>query len=184
MDKQEEQFIRRINAKEEEGFKELFEKYYRYLVIAARRYVETRDEAEDIVQDAIFNLWQSQKTFNSSINLQQYLYTSVKNGCLHHLKRKHIRQNFTDHILHTTALTEENDSEYEIMYEEIQRRVHQEIDKLPEKCKKIFKEHLAGKKNEEIAELFQISVNTVKNQKKNAMRILRKTWAILITSFF
>ena len=35
MDKQEEQFIRRINAKEEEGFKELFEKYYRYLVIAA-----------------------------------------------------------------------------------------------------------------------------------------------------
>ena len=174
MDKQEEQFIRRINAKEEEGFKELFEKYYRYLVIAARRYVETRDEAEDIVQDAIFNWWQSQKTFNSSINLQQYLYTSVKNGCLHHLKRKHIRQNFTDHILHTTALTEENDSEYEIMYEEIQRRVHQEIDKLPEKCKKIFKEHLAGKKNEEIAELFQISVNTVKNQKKNAMRILRK----------
>lgn len=37
MDKQEEQFIRRINAKEEEGFKELFEKYYRYLVIAAPR---------------------------------------------------------------------------------------------------------------------------------------------------
>lgn len=61
MDKQEEQFIRRINAKEEEGFKELFEKYYRYLVIAARRYVETRDEAEDIVQDAIFNLMQRKK---------------------------------------------------------------------------------------------------------------------------
>ena len=93
---------------------------------------------------------------------------------MHHLNRNHITHNFTDLILHPPALTQQNDSEYEIMYEEIQRRVHQEIDKLPEKCKKIFKEHLAGKKNEEIAELFQISVNTVKNQKKNAMRILRK----------
>ena len=112
--------------------------------------------------------------FSYLVLLQQMCHDYCNSCCLHHLKRKHIRQNFTDHILHTTALTEENDSEYEIMYEEIQRRVHQEIDKLPEKCKKIFKEHLAGKKNEEIAELFQISVNTVKNQKKNAMRILRK----------
>ncbi len=174
MDKQEEQFIRRVNAKEEEGFKELFQKYYRYLVVAACRYIQDPDDAEDVVQDAIFNLWQTQKTFNSSLNLQQYLYISVRNGCLHHLKRKHIKQNFTDHILRTIVEIEDDNSEYEIMYQEICRRVHREIDKLPEGCKKIFKGHLAGKKNEEIAELFQISVNTVKNQKKNAIRILRR----------
>lgn len=86
------------------------------------------------------------KNFQFINQFEQYLYTSVKNGCLHHLKRKHIRQNFTDHILHTTALTEENDSEYEIMYEEIQRRVHQEIGKLPESVKNIQGTPCPGKR--------------------------------------
>lgn len=174
MDEQEEQFIRRINAKEEEGFKELFQRYYRYLVVVARRFIHDPDDAEDIVQDTIFNLWQTTKTFNSSPGLQQYLYNSVKNGCLRHLKRKHTEQHFTDYILHTTPEAEEDNSEYETMYQEIYRRVHQEINKLPEGCKKIFKEHLTGKKNEEIAALFHLSVETVKNQKKNALRILRE----------
>ena len=79
MDEQEEEFIRRINNKEEKGYRELFKRYYRYLVVVARRYIQDPDDAEDMVQDALLNLWQSTKQFNSTYGLQQYLYTAVKN---------------------------------------------------------------------------------------------------------
>ena len=35
MDEKERQFIKRINDKEEEGYRELFRRYYRYLVVVA-----------------------------------------------------------------------------------------------------------------------------------------------------
>lgn len=172
MDEQEEEFIRRINNKEEKGYRELFKRYYRYLVVVARRYIQDPDDAEDIVQDALLNLWQSTKQFNSTYGLQQYLYTAVKNGCLRHLQRKRSEQQYCEEMRLTATEAEENIEDYEHMREEIRRRVHQAIDELPEGCRKILREHLAGKKNEEIAALFQLSIETVKNQKKNAMRLL------------
>ena len=83
------------------------------------------------------------------------------------------RKAVVEEALRTTTEADEDTREYEMMYEEICRRVHEAIDALPEGCRKIFREHLAGKKNEEIAALFRLSVDTVKNQKKNALRILR-----------
>lgn len=173
MDEKEELFISQVNAKKEEGYRELFRRYYRYLVVVARRYVRDPDDAEDVTQDALLGLWQSAKTFDSVLALQQYLYVSVKNGCLLYLNRKRKERRFVEEALRTTTEADEDTCEYEMMYEEICRRVHEAIDALPEGCRKIFREHLAGKKNEEIAALFRLSVDTVKNQKKNALRILR-----------
>ena len=173
MDEKERQFIKRINDKEEEGYRELFRRYYRYLVVVAHRYTQNVDDAEDITQDAIFNLWQSPRTFDSLYGLQHYLYTSVKNGGLRYLDRKRMEQRFADYMLSTSSEEDEDTKEYELMREEIYRLVHEAIDALPEGCRKIFREHLAGKKNEEIAKMFRLSVDTVKNQKKNALRLLR-----------
>ena len=53
--------------------------------------------------------------------------------------------------------------------------LHQEIEKLPTQCKKIFKlnrfEHL---KYKEIAVLLRLSERTVENHIANALRVLRK----------
>lgn len=60
------------------------------------------------------------------------------------------------------------------MREEIYRRIYRVVEELPEGCRKIFEQHLKGRKNEEIAALLNISVETVKSQKKKAVRILRE----------
>ena len=47
------------------------------------------------------------------------------------------------------------------------------IDRLPERCREIFLLHLDGLSNEEIAKQLNLSVLTVKTQKRNAMKVLR-----------
>ena len=48
------------------------------------------------------------------------------------------------------------------------------IDQLPERCREIFLMHLDGLSNEEIANQLDLSILTVKTQKKKAMKILRE----------
>jgi len=61
-----------------------------------------------------------------------------------------------------------------IYEQEIYRQVFAAIEELPPRCKKVFEMHLQGKKNSEIASLLNLSIETVKTQKKRAMRHLRK----------
>ena len=83
------------------------------------------------------------------------------------VEKKYI--NYT--LIHTEA--SENDDQNEIE-EEVYRLLFLAINELPEKCKEVFELHLAGKKNEEIASLLQISILTVKSQEQKATHILKE----------
>jgi RNA polymerase sigma-70 factor (ECF subfamily) len=54
------------------------------------------------------------------------------------------------------------------------QRIYEEIEKLPKKCRQVFKlAYMDGLGNEEIANLLNITYQTVKNQKVRALKILR-----------
>ena len=69
---------------------------------------------------------------------------------------------------------EEDDEDYRVMREEMYRELHRAVDELPDRCRAVFELHLQRKKNEEIAQLLKLSVETVKTQKKKAMHTLRE----------
>ena len=60
-------------------------------------------------------------------------------------------------------MEEEGGFEDTVIEEEVHRIVAQEIEKLPEEQRKVVYFHMEGKNNFEIAEIMQISVNTVKH---------------------
>lgn len=169
----EKEFIERINAKQLDAYRELFQLFYRYLVLFAVRYVQLQEPAEDIVQEVFVGLWKGNKKWNSLHGFRAFLYESVKNGCLNYLKHKKQEQRYVAYALETGEIQEETEN-YALMREEIYRRMYRIVEELPEGCRKVFEQHLSGKKNDEIAQLFHISVETVKAQKKKAVRILRE----------
>ena len=61
--------------------------------------------------------------------------------------------------------------------EEIYRQLFLAIDKLPPRQREVFLLCMEGKKNKEIAELLQISAETVKMQKRRAISRLREQLA-------
>lgn len=71
-------------------------------------------------------------------------------------------------------MEEEGGFEDTVLEEEVHRIVAQEIEKLPEEQRKVVYFHMEGKNNLEIAEIMQISVNTVKTHKARARKTLKK----------
>ena len=174
MEQKEMEFIERINAKQRDVFRELFRMFYRYLVLYAMRYVQLQEPAEDIVQDVFVGLWKGKREYNSFHGFRAFLYESVKNGCLNYLNHRKLEQRYVAYTLDMEREEQEDSENYELMREEIYRRIYRVVEELPEGCRKVFEQHLNGKKNEEIAGLLNISVETVKSQKKKAVRMLRE----------
>lgn len=167
-----EHFIKKINRREAEAFKILFRNFYTPLVVHAIHYVEEQTVAEDIVQGLITDLWEDPGTYRSFPAFRSFLYQSVKNRCINHLRHQQVERKYISYTLQH-AETFEGDEQREIE-EEVYRILFQAIDELPERCKEVFELHLAGKKNEEIAGLLQISILTVKSQKQKALHILKE----------
>ena len=160
----EQDFIRRINIKEETAFHDLFLKFRNYLVLFAMRRVDQLDAAEDIVQETFITVWENKKIYNSYQGLKAYLYELVQNKCTNYLKHKQVEDKYVSYVKTTGEETEE----------EIYRELYMAVRELPEKCQKVFELHLEGKKNDEIAEILGISVLTVKSHKQNAIHILKE----------
>lgn len=171
MNREEKEFIQRINVKEDEAFHELFARFRNYLVVFAMRYVGQLDVAEDIVQDTFISVYESKMTYSSYQGFKAYLYELVSNKAKNHLKHRDVQEKYISYVKGTK---EEMEEEYDLMQEEIYRELYLAIRKLPEKCRKVFELHLEGKKNDEIAEILDISILTVKSHKQNALHFLKE----------
>lgn len=166
-----EEFIEQINGKHIAAFRELFSVFYRYLVLYAMRYVRQQEVAEDVVQEVFVAIWESDKEYNSYRGFRAFLYDSVKNKCLNHLKHEEVERRHAEIMMQEQ---EEDDEDYRLMREEMYRELHRVVALLPDRCRAVFELHLEGKKNEEIAQALALSVETVKTQKKKAMHFLRE----------
>ena len=170
----EQDFVHRINVKEEAAFHDLFTRFRNYLVLFAMRRIDQFDAAEDIVQEVFIYLWtnrDNKKIYNSYQGLKAYLYELVQNKCTNYLKHKQVEDRYVSYVK-TTG--EETEGDYNLMQEEIYRELYMAVRELPEKCQRVFELHLEGKKNDEIAEILGISVLTVKSHKQNAIHILKE----------
>lgn len=124
------------------------------------------------MQDVFLKLWENGSDTKIHTNLKAYLYTSVKNTCINFLKRENLFSSFGEDDL--------ADGGYKSAYEnfehsEIQRQINRAINKLPDKCRRIFMmckyDNLSYA---EIAAIQNISINTVKTQLKRAVKTLAK----------
>lgn len=167
-----EHFMRQINSKQPEAFREVFNEFYNSLVYFAVRYVERVEIAEDLVQELFAGLWESKTVHTSYNGFKTFLYTSVKHACLDYLKHKNVEGKYISYMLEHPESEEELAAK--ITEEEIYRLFLKILEELPERRKIVFKLHLQGKKNEEIARLLRVSVETVKTAKKEAVRYFKK----------
>lgn len=153
-------------------FHELYREFYWALVRFAMKYLGDRDMAEDTVQELFVAVWERNESYLSYDRLRNFLYISVRNTCLDTLKHRAVEEKYARHFEKTEdGMVSETE---EIIEEEVLRLLFQIVNELPPRCKEIFLLHMDGRKNEEIANTLQIALDTVKNQKKKAMKILRE----------
>ena len=151
----------------------LYDRYYRALVSYGCQFVEN-EVAEDIVQELFSVLWERRPLFNSISQFSTYLYNTVHNSALNHLRHQTVRNNYRQSIIDNLLEFMLVDDTSDIFNkEEIYRQLFAAIDELPPRQKEVFLLCMEGKKNKEIAEQLDISAETVKVQKRRAIAQLR-----------
>lgn len=164
--------IKHIKKGERKAFKEVFDAYFHALSAFGYKFVPDPPAVEDMVQEAFISFWQKRQDFDHLATLKSFLYTSVRNKCLNHLKHQAVRKK------HEADLVFELESDHSfsrhVIEEDTFNQLLAEIRLLPESAREIMILAFNGLKNQEIADELDISINTVKTQKKIAYSKLKQ----------
>ncbi len=168
MTDKEEQILKLIGDGNHEGLKCLFDSYYKPLCIFAMNFLDSFEEAEDVVQDTFVNFWELFRHRRFEGSLRAYLFSSVQYACVREVKKK-TRYHFEplESVINYESYAEEDfTGEYQ--------RLYCELSNLPEQCHKVFELIvLQEMKYKDVAETLGISVNTVKTHFARALKQLR-----------
>ena len=154
------------------AFRYLYDKYTATLRYFASRYLEDDAVIEDVVQDAFLNLWEKRGTFQAENAVKAYLYKVVRCLSVDAIRRRRVIDRYNDY-----AIREEEDQEFfleNILESEVFLLVQSVFDELSPACREVYQLSLNGKSHEEIAQLMNISINTVKKHKNNANHYMRE----------
>jgi len=166
------ELLRLVSNGDQTAFRQLYAFFYKRLFHFALALVKTRESAEEIVEDVFVRIWQKKEDLSAIRNVRVYLYTATKNSSLNYLSQK-ARQSITepfDHIhvgLNDSAVTPEQI----LITAEIHQKIQKAVEALPPRCKMIFKlVREDGLRYKEIAEILNISINTIDAQMAIAVK--------------
>lgn len=154
------------------GLETLFHRFQPVLVGYARQFVHSAEDAREVVQDVFMAVWNNRENLQLDESLKAYLFTATRNKCYNHLRKRRLDTVEMNEM--TPEAFEDQSIEGKLQTEELKALIYDEINALPERCRKIFllsrEEDLT---NREIAERLEVSVKTVENQMTIALKRLR-----------
>ncbi len=156
---------------DEQAYAQLYIAYMPYLLKFANSILKSRELAEEVVSDVFIKLWQNKADINKIDNFKLYLYVSTKNTAINYLSR-HFRRNIVslEEMSLNTTLSPYNPEQLLITSEAV-RKINGEIQKLPPRCRLIFKLVKEDRlRYNEIASLLNISVKTIDSQMAIALK--------------
>ena len=162
-------------------FEDIYLSYFSKMKHFATEYVISDEDAENIVQDVFVELWENKEMLNMHMNLIAYLFTTIKNKCLNHMRHKIVVQNtatkMQEEYLISLRMNLDSLEAFDnklFSDQDIEKIINRALDSLPEKCRTIFfMSKIEGKKQKEIAQELNISINTVGTQIGIAYKKLR-----------
>lgn len=161
------------NLKDKAGFEQVFRMYYSGLKSYAKKMLKDEAQADEVVQEVFFKLWEKRKEVNIGTSLKSYLFRAVHNTCLNLFKHQKVRDNYKAHIDSQPDEWQWDESD-SMIATDLKEKILEGIALLPEQCARVFRmNRLEGYKYREIAEELGISPKTVEGQMSKALRRMR-----------
>lgn len=169
----EKNLLQKLREGDHAAFKHVFLQRYPSLRLFAARFVPDEAEADDLVEEVFVRLWQKGFDFNDYDHLKASLYRQLRNDCLNLLK---LRKRAEERNRFFVAESMAHDADYlsAITRTETIAQLHRAISSLPQQMGKVIRySYLDGLSNQEVADKMGTSLQTVKNQKRKALALLR-----------
>lgn len=184
------QLIDLLKEDDQVAFTEIYSRYAENLIGFASSKLYCLEDAHDIIHDLFVILWEERKTLVVHRKLENYLFTLVRYRIIDKIRRNITREDYAGMI---SMLSQSYDPEVErqIANKELQQQVNLVLEGLSPRVKEIYKlsrdEHLTIK---EIADMLNVSEQTVKNQLTVALKHLRQSltyillWSVILRLLF
>lgn len=161
-----------LSESDERAFGEIYNRFWQKLFAIAYNRLNEIQTAEDIVHDVLVSLWSNREKVSIE-SLENYLATAAKYMVLAKIKKKERQRIYNNSASHQAPVFD-LPMETSLHYKYILEIVKNEVEKLPEKCKLIFKySRNAGMPVKQIAKELNISPKTVENQLNKALKQLK-----------
>ena len=173
----------RIKSGDQKALELLFSIYFPRLNDFAQNVVKDDVISQDIVQDVFVKVWEKRAEIES-INLEAYLFRSVRNRCIDCIKHLKVVNNRMQEIQISSKYEELcridfiGNEPYVLIEQELKQKIEKTIQNLPERCREVFiLSRLSGLKNKEIAEKLNINIKNVERHLSRAMQSFRENFS-------
>jgi len=165
--------VLRLSRGDRSAQHELYKLYSRAMFNVCMRILNSREDAEDVLQEAFVVAFRQVGTFRFDSTIGAWLKRITINHCINFLKKRRVSLHLVDDYEKVNR-PEENDAPD---WEEIQlsvQRVHRAMEQLPGGCRVVFSLFmLEGYDHAEISEVLGISESTSKSQLMRAKQLIR-----------
>ncbi|MBI3587433.1 MAG: sigma-70 family RNA polymerase sigma factor [Ignavibacteriales bacterium] len=174
--------IQRALAGDQKAFKKLQAKYYEAIYNLIYRMIREKDEVQDLTQEAFIKAFTSLASFNDEYAFSTWLYKIATNNSIDYIRRKKLQTFSIDKPIESKESDysyELPDSTYEPDQDMMQRQrkklLEDAINSLPAKYRQVIHlRHVEEKEYQEIAEMLNLPLGTVKAHIFRAREMLNK----------
>lgn len=175
--------VRRVQGGEVEAFDQLVVKYRERVYGVVYNLTSNREDAADLTQDAFIKSFQSINRFQGQSSFFTWLYRIAINSTLTQLRKQRLRTFFSlekvdedDHVSSDViaALTDATGADRETYTRELQEKLNEAMQKLSIKHRTVITLfEIDGLSHQEIAEIMDCSVGTVRSRLHYAKQLLQ-----------
>lgn len=164
--------FRRIALGDEKAFREVVYYYSPKLISFLFSITKTRHIAEELMQEVFLRLWKHRERIEIE-NPGGWLYRVASNLAYSHLKREALAGRLMS-SLKKKPVREYYEIDHHIDHKEYEKLVYAALSRLPDQQRKVYQLSLQeGMSRKDVADLLNISPNTVRNHLSRALQHLR-----------
>lgn len=167
--------INRVRAGDYKAFDAMFTAYADPLSAYVYGLLQSREDAQEIVQDLFLWIWENRARWDVPGQLRTYLYRAARNRAISTMRHRRVQR-----LFHLTTEAQRSDvpvlpdAQDRLESAELSAQIARAIADLPERARQVFllarQHHMSYA---EVAEVMQISPKTVENHMARAFAGLR-----------
>ncbi|MVZ63439.1 RNA polymerase sigma factor [Sphingobacterium humi] len=177
------QLLDAISHGDERAFSTFYDIFASDLIKHILSKVQDQQIAEDILHDLFLSLWKNRERLPQIQSVPAYLYSSCRYLILAYYRKQQQENIQSLDLTNLDVIDEEITIEDRLYYRYTLDLIANEIEKLPEKCREVFRmSRFEFLSNKEIAEKLQISESTVEkhiNKAISRLRIASKAFTLI-----
>lgn len=177
------EIVRRILSGEEDLFETLVRRYQGRILGHVARMVGQREDALDLTQEIFVKVFQALDRYNAEYKFSTWLFRIAGNAAIDYLRKKRVRTiplevTDTDHSRQVSSIeyrSTDPDPYSQLRNVERGEAISRAIRELPPEFRELITlRHFAGLSYEEIAEVKEMPLGTVKNKLFRARAVLKE----------